>query len=489
MNTSPATEISKLLDQLSGGETLENRLEALPELIKRKALHGVRDDPRLKSALEHLGTLAASDSDDEARLRSIAALSRIRQVKSLSKTTGGSLSAAVVKPLPGLTLLKDSDDRYYVASALSLTKEPWILEYAGYWAVQEKQAERSRQALMAVLFRRLPSLSAVFEMLARHLKALKPETKNPGDSVARRLQRVIQALRPTAVNELIDPGFEAGRRLQEMLRAAFSGVGRPESLDVTESVVDEIGALLHDLARTQISLVADAALYAALDVPRAWVQPPEWRYFAEKLPSIKLVAKDIREALTLLAKQGVTDSQLYEQLVSASGSRESAAASAADVADRHPEIDESTRQWLKAGGKVKRRVTSTALEESRELSADPALGELMVNGEHLREGLAGVSEDLRSELRILEPSLADPIDTLANRCRAVLSDISALASKRQLVIRGGKGDVVDYSPALHELVGGHRQGVRKVKIVQPMVLRQSATATGDVVRKALVEES
>lgn len=488
MNTSSEAAISKLLDQFSGGKILDDRLDALPELITRKALHGLRDDPKFASALRHLGELAASGTDDEARLRSIAALSRISKVKSLSKTTVAFLASALTEPLPDLTLLKDSDDRYYVASALPWSKEQWILEYAGNWAVQEKQAEKSRRALIEVLFRQLPSLAAVFEALAWHLKALKPETKNPGDSIARRLERVIQALRPTAVNELIDPGLDAGQRLQEMLRAAFSGVGRPESLEDTKSVINEIGALLHDVARTQIALVADASLYGALDVPRAWMKPPEWGYLAEKSPSLRLVAKDIRDALTLLAKQGVTDSQLYEQFVSACGSRESALAHAAEIADQHPEIDESTRQWLRAGGKVKQRATPAALDESRELSADPVLGELMIDAEQLREGLAGISDDLRSELRILEPSLAEPIDVLANRCRAVLSDITAIASKRQLVIRGEKGDVVEYSPALHELAGGYRQGVRKVRIVHPMVLRQSATTASDIVRKALVEE-
>lgn len=488
MPKSKAEALTALLDQFSRADSLDERLAALPELIKLRALHAARDDARLDAALGYLGSLAARPQVAEERLRAIAALARIATVKSLAKKVEGILHNALDIPVPELGLLKDPDDRFYVASALHCGNGDWVAEYAATWVVEEKQAEKTRQELVLVLFKKLPTLAQVFQALAVKLKAFRPETKNPADSVARRLERILQALRPQTIALLMEPGEDTGRLIHEMLRAAFSGSGCPETPKVAQKIIEEIGGLLHDIARTQISLVVEASLYAALDVPRAWFSLPEWRYLAEKSANLRMVAHDIREALTLLAKQGVTDSDLYEQLAKASGSREAAARITGMIAKQHPEIDEETRAWLSTGGRAARRSVHGAFDESRRLSADPVLATLMVDGAQLRESLTGLPEDLRAELRLLEPGLVAPLDTLVTRCRAVLSDVDALATKRGLQFRWKKGDVVDYAPLVHELVGGPAQGIRKVKVVQPMVLREGADGTETVVRKAVVDK-
>jgi hypothetical protein len=273
-----------------------------------------------------------------------------------------------------------------------------------------------------------------------------------------------------------------------MLRAAFTGARSPETPEVAVKTTEEIGGLLHDIARTQISLVAEPALYAALDLPKGWVTAPEWRYIAEQSPNLQLLTRDIREALTLLAKQGKTDDALFEQLIKASGSREVAAKIATSIAERHPDIDEETREWLTGGGRSRRRPPREALDESRELSADPILANVMIDGHKLREALAGISDDTTAELRLLEPALAEPLDSLLVRCRSILNDLDTLATKRSLSLRGRPGDLVEYSQSVHELIGGHVQGVRQVEVVQPMVVRESTAVGSAVIRKALVRK-
>lgn len=481
-------DIAGLLDIFVSADSLDDRLTALTELIKRRALHAVREDARLDSGMSSLGGLAADSPSDEQRLRAVAALSRIGTVKSLVSKVEGILYSVLEKPLPDIASLKDPDDRYYVAKALHVGKADWIPTYTATGIVEEKQAETARQELVSVLFKRFDDLAQVFRLLADSLKSFTPETKNSGDSVAKRLERILAAVRPQAVAALMEPGEHTGQCLQDMLQAAFSGARFPETQDVAEKALEEIAGLIHDIARTQLSLVTEPSLYAVLDIPKRWFSTPIWRYIAEKSTHLNLVRRDIRDALTLLAKQDVTDVALFNQLVTASGSRESAIKITASIAKRHPELSGDTRAWLRGGGKLNRRPILGVFEESRELSADPFLATLMANIAQLQEALSGISEDTQTELRLMEPSLAEPLDVLFNQCRTVIHDVEALATKRGLQVKGGKGDVVDYSPAIHELIGGHLQGIRKVRIVQPMIQREGLEGGEMVVRKALVDK-
>lgn len=488
MIESKLQESSGLLDRFGSGKSLDDCLDALTELIKQRVLHAAREDERLMSGLDFLRKLASDAQVAEDRLRAVAAISRVGTVKSLSKNTGKILCSAFEQPLPSLAQLSDPDDRYYVASALSQASQAWIVKYAAVGVVEEKQAEKARQELVAVLFQKLDSLADVFGLLSTELKKFKPDTKNPGDSVAKRLERILAAIRPQSVSALIEPGSDAGKRLQDMLQSTFAESGAPETTDVAIKVTEQIAGLLHDIARTQIALVADSNLYGALDTPRRWFSPPEWRYVAEKSSNLQLLTRDIREALTLLAKQGVTDDELLEQLEKVSGSRESASKITKNIAEQHLELDMETRNWLRTVGKGSKTSTFGFLEESRELSADPVLATLMTDGNLLREALSSISEDAQMELRVLEPELAGPLDILLARCGAMLIDLDTLATKRGLAVEGYKGQVVEYSQSLHELVGGHEAGVRKVKIIQPMVIRNNVGQVGEVVRKALVEK-
>jgi hypothetical protein len=476
------------LERFATAASLDERLISLADLIKQRALHAAREDVRLSAGLEHLARLAETREVADDCLRAIAALARIGTVKSLTARTSKILSRSLEQPLPSLSLLKDPDDRYYVASALHQTTQNWMIDYAASAVVEEKQAEKSRQELVAVLFRRAASLAGIFQLLVFALKRFKPATKNPGDSVARRLERILAAIRPQAVSVLIEPGAGTGQSLHAMLSAAFSGAGKPETLEVSKKIVEEIAGLVHDIARTQISLVAESSLYDALDIPKAWFSPPEWRYIAEKSPNLRLVTRDIRDAVTLLAKQGKTDRELFEQLIKASGSQDTALKLAATIVEQHPDLDAETSAWLKAGGKSLRRSTLAGMEESRELSADPVLANLMMDGHQLHEALSGLSEDTWTELRLLEPGLTAPLESVVTRCRVVLNDVDALARKRNLIFRHEPGELVDYSQVAHELIGGHKQGIRRVRIVQPMIVREGVDGAGGVVRKALVEK-
>lgn len=482
-------QIDLLLNYFADTSSLDEQLAALTELIKKRSLHAVRDDPRLTLGLSHLTQLATNLQTPDDCLRSVAALARIGNVKSLRNNVTDRLLQVFEKPLPALSILKDLDDRYYIATALHHSTQNWVISYAATGIIEEKQGEKLRQELGAVLFKKATTLAQIFNLLAVSLQQFKPDTKNPGDSVVKRLERVFAVIQPQAVSVLIEPGLDAGQCLQNMLRAAFAGANSPETQKIARKAIEDIAGFIHDIARTQISLVTEPSLYAAFDTPKSWFSPPEWRYLAEKSTNLQLVKRDIRDALTLLARQGVTDDHLFDQLVKVSGSREAAVKVTATIAEHHPELSSEIRDWLKGKRSFKRRELSSGLEESQVFAADPLLATLIIDSHQLEKAMINIPDDMLAELRLLEPALIKPLDSLVVRCHAIFNGINALANKRGLGMRGLPGDRVEYAQTTHELVGGHTQGVRQVKIIQPMIVRESSDGTWSIVRKALVERA
>ncbi|MBV5309689.1 hypothetical protein [Chromatium okenii] len=488
MTETKSEQIDLLLNSFADASSLNERLAALTELIKKRSLHAVRDDPRLTSGLNDLTQLATNPQTPDDCLRSVAALARIGNVKSLRNNITKRLLQVLEKPLPALSILKDPEDRYYIATALQYSTQNWIISYAATGIIEEKQGEKLRQELGAVLFKKATTLAQIFHLLAISLQQFKPDTKNPGDAVVKRLERIFAAIRPQAVSVLIEPSLDAGQYLQNMLRAAFAGANPPETQEIAKKAVEDIAGFVHDIARTQISLVTESSLYAAIDTPKSWFLLPEWHYIAEKSTNLQLVKRDIRDALMLLAKQGVMDDNLFEQLVKISGSREAAVRVTSTIVESHPELNTEICNWLKGKRNLKRREVFSGIEESQVLSADPVLATLIIDNHQLNNALVNISDDILAELRLLEPTLIKPLDSLIARCHAVLNDVNALATKRGLAMQGLPGDRVDYTQAAHELVGGHVQGVRQVKIIQPMIVRENADGNLNIVRKALVEK-
>jgi hypothetical protein len=71
--------------------------------------------------------------------------------------------------------------------------------------------------------------------------------------------------------------------------------------------------------------------------------------------------------------------------------------------------------------------------------------------------------------------------------RAVVDGFRSFCTRRGLRIRETIDDVVEYSPLDHEVVTGSPQGIRKVRVIEPVVEKINEAGVPSVVRKGLVE--
>ncbi len=479
--------LESLVGRFEDTDDIEIKLEVLTELSRLKAVHSLREDARFLAGLESIENLANNKNEEIRCLLAIAALGRIGRTKSLSARVDKSLKLILETPIPSLDLLKDPDNRYYVAVTLNGCNTDWVREYASKFIVIEKQAEKARQELVNVLLNRSNSIADAFREIAITLKELHPDTQAPGDSVAKRLERIIKALRPIIVSMLIEPGDEIGKSINELFHAGFIGVKKPESLNVVKKLADEAISLIHDIVRTQISVAAEASVYGAVSVVSNWFPQGGWVLFSRKSKNVEILANDLQQAITLLAKQGITDSELFDQLSKIVGSRESATNITVKIAEHHSEIDAEIREWLRKGGKVREKRKLTALIESDDLAADAIIASLMNDSDKFVSAINSIPSSDMEEFKIMEPNASKAIELVLKRGGSLSQGIAQLARKRGLQLKGDVGEVVEYSSVSHELINTPSGGVRRVKIIRPIIERVSIDGSITVVQKALVD--
>jgi hypothetical protein len=477
MDEQKESKPTELASRFLAAGTPPARADVLREMSRDRLTHAVSKTPEFKAAVAETLATATGTAGDEHRIQAVALIGRIvAVVKSLKVSLRRQLQECLVVPLPSIALLNDADDRFYVASLLQLSEAEWIPAYVAQAAVEEEAGENARTVLLQTLLSRSDSLSGALAALVPWLRALRPETENQGDSVARRVRRLLAALRPQLLQFLGEPGNDVGEQLVALIRAGFHNVAPPESESVRDEFAEEVAGVTHDIVRTQLTLVTDASTYAGIGIPKKWFVPGLWARFAEKSPSMKLVCRDLADALILLGKQGVTDAELVTKLEEAAGSRERAREMLAALSDRNPGLGPEVREWLRTAGRpVSRRGVSIA-EEAKQVTADAAIAVVLIEAQKI-SGLAvkGARSEAQADL------------TLLSRVRSLILEIERLASMRHMRVVGEVGAEVEYSPNAHQVVSGDSVGVRYVRIVSPIVERCRADGKYEIVAKAVVE--
>lgn len=465
---------------------MEGRISSLKELMKGGTIHLVQDDPRFAEGIGGAIEEVRSGGDPKQKLLALSVIARIAsRLKSKRNELKQAIAVDLKAPPPKLSGLSDAEDRAYVAQALRWAAGEWLIPYLGRSIVEEETGEKARGELVRVLLEKAPDLAGAFNALRKPLAEWHPETGAPSDSTAKRLKRILSAIRQKLPLIEASPGDDVGKVVEGLVRDAFRKVGQPESLDKAADIVTEIALFLHDLVRTRSSLETEAAVYMAMRIPSRWFAGQIWPESARK--SLAVLSLDIEKAITLLAKQGTPDDKLLGSLALMEGSREGALRITSRIADRTTGLDKDIIQWLRRGRVTGRVRGAELIAESNRMDSDQALALLLIDSRRLVQMIDGPGYDLLNEMHIFEPDHKPSIELLLKRARALAEDVRALASKRSLYMRGERGEVVDYSPIAHEGVDNSIVGARRVRIIRPLVERIRGDNIAEVVLMARVE--
>lgn len=477
-------KIEQLFEQFARTSEPAVRVSALTELMNLKALPKRADDQRFEQGLEKwVQTANAPQTDNGTRLLAVAELIRAtQQLKKRQPALIERLIPAFAKPLPPLYLLEDPEARLNVARACSMRQAPWLQVYRAD-SIATENAPKPRAEMMAALVAHSASIADVLVRLTTPFEAVQPDTENPADSLARRLTKTLEIFRTTVLGSLIDAGDDVGAHLDRFLRATLASTGRPREDAVQIELTREVVLTLHDLVRSRFSLATEPQTFLALQYCRGFFTGISWP--REVQNETNLLVQDVSEALVMLGRMGVPNQDLLNRLELVCGLKERARYVATILADKHPEMDESVRSWLRTGRLASTVATSNVLQESLLSSIDEALGLALIEARAFSDR-SDAERRLRKSLEILDPDLLSLLEGMANQSGAMCAAIEDLAKRRELDLLGSVGEELEFMPKYFDALGPVRSGL--VVVCRPAVIKKSSNATaGAVVKKGLVE--
>ena len=462
------------------------RRAALTALITAKVLPKQADAPAVADGRAHLlAQVFAVDVAPEHRLLSIAECIRLGQVvKRWALEIAEQLRPAFAEELPSMQLLGDADDRLNLARACALMSSAWLPDYLAKAIAEEETGEKARGEVMAALLARSPDLATALRQLANAFQALRPNTEEPGETVARRLARTLVALRNNLLEVELDAGDEPGKALHEMLALPLSTLGKPQTEKVQLDLVREALLTVHDIVRTRISVVADPQMYSVVAYCRRLIGSTSWP--KDLTSPLERLTTDVSEALILLGRQGQCDQALLGQLDVLCSHPERARVLARDLAKKHPDLPEDVRDWLERGRMRTVRPASESAIEAAVSNADESIGLALQAARRARAMRDNLHEPLLANLEIYEPAMAPAARDLLDRVQALAVQVEQAASLRRLDLYGVPGEEIEMSPKFFTILGNAPR--RHMLVKQPAIVRKrSDGSVGDVVAKGIVE--
>jgi hypothetical protein len=476
---------AEALAAFAASPTIEGQVHAVTQLIKSKAIHRAVSDDAFTDGLKRLLHSVKSGERPESRLLALAAMLRIAAVsKAIRERVQSTLEALPAEGLPPGDLLDDADDRYYVACVWRYTQAPWMGKFLAQLAVREESGENARIEALTGLLASTGSIASSIECLRVELRQVTFTTQKRGDSLGRRVRKVSEQL-CKAMNAVdVVPGVRPGNELAALVDEAFRTTRGPDSIEVSEGVADAVATLVDGIVRGNFSLATESETYAPLEAVKRWFSNDEWQRHAGKSKPFAAVARDVEQGIRILVRAGRTDDRLFQSLAIAAGSQDAARSIAVGMASDTAGLAEDVRRWL-VGSPAKRQSEFAA--ENLRRDEDELLAALMLDVKTVSGHLGPIGDDVLPELMILAPRLAPTLARLLALLSSVVSTMDLLASRRNLIARGGVGEVVEFAPLEHQMVGGDRPGVRLVRLLSPVVESGGAEGRARIVRKALVE--
>lgn len=460
---------------------------AVKRLFSDHAFHAAVQDARFDGSIDSL-VEAAWSGDKLDRLLAAATIARVASaLRGKGTALLLRLASGMQTQMPDAALLNDPDDRAYVYKVLASTPGDWALSYAADRAVREDSAENARAEAIRALGSRLQNLDAIIEALTSAFVRWQPQTESPIDSWGRRLRRVLDALTvEVSASWIRDPAW--GPALARMVRPPPK-LGEPES-EVAQMVAEATFAVVDRSVRSRFSISTEPAAYEAIESARLWFarRPSSWTRFVKTADIAHNLAETVLEAIRILALQSRPDVELRATLDLILGDPFAAKRALLSVAQQ-PGLSEIAQDWLRGSAPELRDRGQTAFTraaESREGRDQVELGLQLRDATAARGASEHTIQVVIPELAILAPNCIADLEHLLARIRALIVGVEQFGTKRGLILRGRRGEVVEFSPLEHEL-RARNTPTRWVRYEEPAVLHVRPDGSTSVVLKAIVE--
>ena len=446
------------LQSLNGLLTQAMKQQQHQSLIRGEQLSRVVD------AVVDLANIAPAEEElfAAAVLGRLAAVARGRETEVLSRAE----DIFSQEPSP-IEILADGDEKEYAAKTLAYVNDGWLRGYCAREALTIDTANNARKELLRILLNRSESFSDVLARLVdacsvvRDIEQLETRIK--------RVRRIVESLHDVVRVYEGDVGAAPGIALANLLEAFLKGQISSDK-DALHGSLDALLGTLGRVVELRFSYALHAETYQLLQAGKKLLGVGPWVRFLESSIALPKVQKNLLETSIVLARQNRTDKEILRAM-------ENSWPSPADITralkrhfDGAVDIDpEVADYWLKLG-----RVSQSerAVEHKLGNTEDQQIGELLIQLDANRDNMSKLNRAVVPVLETFDPIQAATVRRAANGYEGIAQVAERLARMRKLSKTDLLGGSVEYNPIEHEMEGGHRVGIRRVKVVRDGILKE-----------------
>jgi hypothetical protein len=406
-------------------------------------------DQELLSAVS-LGRLAAVIRKDDIKLK---VFNRVNEV-------------FTEEPVSLETL--DGEDKQYVAQMLSHASFDWISEYSYREALAIETAEIPRVELLTACLAREGSIANWITAITGHVAVI--NSMNNFNVRLTRVRRIFESMKEVAENWRGDVGSDFGDLLANCLDTFLARKIQDVDQKDLFLALDWVFSILVRVIELRFSNALYANTYAALEQGKKIVGSGVWGHYIGQSSVINKIRIALLESALVLARQNRSDKQIMAVLASVYTSKPQTALAIKRHFENVQDLDPDTGNWWRNAGEVSE--TQRHVEHKVGNTEDSQIGALLIEVESNREAMDKVGRVVVQYLEISDPVLASTVKKAVDGYQGIAQTAHRLARMRKLTKTDWKGERLEYNPLVHEMLGGHKSGVRRVKVVRDGIRKE-----------------
>ena len=458
-----ATKGRVALAAVERASTLSELNSLLTKAMASRQIQALVKGNRLESVVDRILELEHRHDDGE-ELLSAAALQRLSAVirGDRRSTVLARISDAITREPSPIDALPDADTKTYAAAALAQIDEPWLTTYLVREAVSIDTADNARRELLQLALRRTGDIANWVGALTDQADSIKNLSSTARQ---RRVRRLFACARDVVQESRYPIGTDIGSKLAVCLRRFFGSTDQSELDEQTIfEAIDNLLSVLQRAIELRFSVAMQPGSYRLLGQSRQSLGVGIWGRFSRSSAVLPQIRTLLLEAILVLARQNRTDTELVDVLARAYRDRRQATSAVKRLFKEVRDLDPQTEDWWSNLGKVSRPQQTSVHKVGT--SEDFEIAVALIEIDRIRGAMDKIGSAMVPLLEISDPVLASTARIAVAGYRELDQTTRRLARMRRLVSTDWVGEVVEYNPLQHELIGGHISGVRRVKVVR-----------------------
>ena len=431
-----------------------------------RTIHALIKDDGLESVIDSVLDLVIDPGDEllaAAILGRLASVARGRESKVFERT-----DQIFTKEPDKIETLSDGEAKLYAATILACTSDSWVSEYSYREALNIDSADKARKELLNANLKREGNITQWLEQITEHATQFNA-VKNT-ETRLKRMRRVAAVMRDVVDFWREDIGDSVGDQLSNCLKSFITG--KVNSLDETTlfDILDNLLAIFVRVIQLRFTNALYPSTYAVIVKGKRMLGPGLWRKFISQSAVIPEIRIALLESALVLARQNRSDKQIMVVLAASYNSRPQVSAAIKRHFHDARDIDPDVADWWISGGDVSE--TQRRVEQKVGNTEDSQIGALLIEVESSREAMDKVGRVVVPLLEISEPVLSSTVKRAVNGYKSIEQTARRLARMRKLTKTDLKGERLEYNQREHEMLGGHKAGVRRVKVVRDGIKKE-----------------